>query len=406
MASLGSNMTAPQESITSSSNYSAIESLLSPFLEFATTQNDINLQMLKDRISITLTASMMRARENKGLNYLEEWIRQVEDVVTSDTLRVQMIRLKASQDVLSLLGLTIDELKSISWPKAKSLLRSKVTKPSISEATHALFSNVMGPDEDVWAFKASLHTKYKNKCTALGVDNLKKSFEEILSFTITSAMTEKSKYMYSDAIITDCETTLQELETITKDHIKRKTLYYESKYEHQVTNLENQPIDPNNTTPRINKPSIASNTLLDRPYINRQIKDNILPDNIDKSMSLKSNDLYIKQTYKGYNSDIHSPKITKEWNDWRCSRCSIINSGHFHICSNCRNQATLRQIPHQSWQCTNCHFGRNNWVAYQYCSSCLEPNEYIPKYKLRDKRKLTPFGRESTWSPILPIINP
>ena len=146
-------MTAPQESITSSSNYSLIESILSPFLEFATTQNDLHLQMLKDRISITLTASMMRARENKGSNYLEEWIRQVENVVTSDTLRVQMIRLKASQDVLSLLGLTIDELKSISWPKAKSLLRSKVTKPSISEATHTLLSNVMGPDEDVWALK-------------------------------------------------------------------------------------------------------------------------------------------------------------------------------------------------------------------------------------------------------------
>ena len=409
MAYLGSSMTASQENITLNSNYSSIEeickSVLSPYLEFANTYKDIHLQTLKERISVTLTASMMRARENKGSDYLEEWIRQVENVVTSDTLRVQMIRLKASQDVLSLVGLTFEELESITWSNVKSLLRSKATKPSVLEATNNLLTNVMGPDEDVWAFKASLHTKYINQCTALGVDNLKKTFEEILSFTMTSLMSDKSKFMYFDAIISDCETTLQELETNFQDPIKRKFLFNDMRYENQVTNLEYRPKDPSCTTSLINKPNMSPNILYDTPYENRQIKDSILSDD-NKSMPLKSKDLSIKQTYEYSKTDICRPKITRKWNDWKCKTCSTTNSGHFHICSNCRDHATVRQTPHESWKCTKCPYGRNNWINYQFCSSCLEPNENVPYFKLRDRSKLTPFGRESTWSPILPIINP
>ena len=229
MDSLTYRMNTPLDDINSRLNYSAIEqickSVLSPFFDMISLYKNVNINILADKIKYELTASLMRAKNNKGSQYLENWLKNVESVVTSNELRIQMLILRASRDVLSLIDLNVDELKTMQWANIKSLLRSKVTKPSVLEITDNLLSRVMKPSEDIWAFRAILHNDYKDSCKALGVSNLNKSFNEILSFCITANMSSKARFMFNDPLTNDCETTMLELEAIMKDPSARNLLF-------------------------------------------------------------------------------------------------------------------------------------------------------------------------------------
>ena len=94
MDSLSYHMNAPLVDINSSLTYSAIEQIcksdLSPCLDMISIYRDVNMNTLGDRIKYELTASLMRAKNNKGSQYLENWLKNVESVVTSKELRIQI----------------------------------------------------------------------------------------------------------------------------------------------------------------------------------------------------------------------------------------------------------------------------------------------------------------------------
>ena len=79
------------------------KSVVSTFAGMANVYMDRNIQLLKDQVSIFLTAQLMRADKGNGLKNLNHWIKQVENCASSNSLRIQMIRLKADPDVLNLI---------------------------------------------------------------------------------------------------------------------------------------------------------------------------------------------------------------------------------------------------------------------------------------------------------------
>ena len=307
----------------------------------------------------------------------------------------------------------------------KNTLRSKATKPSAFEVTDRLLSKVMKQNDDIWAFKAVLQTEYNYYCEALGQRVLKKTFDEILSFTITAGMSNRSIYLYRDQLINNCEKTMYELEHVMRNSVTRNLLFDNNEEKTIIAKETSHHESLSNHLAR----SDYSSSKLCNTYVNRVMEPIILSDDRDnKAMQLKidGHNLYkdqntkrnvtnqLSRTYQSPTSDISRPtrnnerlKVVSKWYDWKCQKCSQINPGHFSKCLNCKDQATLRQIPSDSWRCTACPHGRNNWSNYNYCSSCLEPNQNVPRNKLCFKPKLLKtFGREMTWSPILPVINP
>ena len=100
------------------------KSVISPFTEIAKCYRDADIQCVKDRVTMFLTAELMRAEKGNGIKNLKCWIKQVENCTSSNSIRIQMLRLKANPDVLSLINKTVDELQGITWLEVKSLLRA------------------------------------------------------------------------------------------------------------------------------------------------------------------------------------------------------------------------------------------------------------------------------------------
>ena len=286
----------------------------------------------------------------------------------------------------------------------------------------------MKPSEDIWAFRAILHNDYRESCQALGVPNLNKSFNEILSYTLMAGMSSRARFIFSDPLINDCETTMLELEAIMKDPSARNLLFENKETTEMPNKTLNNKCSPKNLDISENSAIEPESTrkLCNVPYIKKTIDPNTLCDDtpnvsmhlpiedrqLNKDHDIDRNTLYqVSYTHQQPKSDISKPRNYErlnnihQWNDWKCHHCDSVNSGHYYRCLKCHAEATLRQIPSQSWKCKHCIHGRNNWAKYHYCSSCLEPNESIPKDKLHNKQHLIPFGRESTWYPILPIID-
>ena len=136
-----------------------------------------------------------------------------------------MVRLKADPDVPNLIKRSEVHLLDMTWAEVKTLLTAKATKATMWEATDGLLEHAMTESDDICAFKSRLQTEYNETCKVLGVTRLRKSFEEILSFTATCNMTKKSRLMYAEALITDCEKTVDELEEATRDPSYKKSLF-------------------------------------------------------------------------------------------------------------------------------------------------------------------------------------
>ena len=189
---------------------------------------DSNIHIIKNQVTMFLTAQLMRAEKGNGLKNLNRWINQVENCASSDSLRIQMIRLKADPDVLSLINKSVDDLQGLSWPGIKTLLKAKATKKPIWKGTDELMTNIMTEKDDIYAFAARLQTTYKQTCQDLGVPKLKLSYEKVLSHTVTEGMCNNYKYIYSEPLINDCENTLVEIEKAMQDPISKKLFFKNS----------------------------------------------------------------------------------------------------------------------------------------------------------------------------------
>ena len=417
---------------TSALDFEMIEqvckSVISPFTEMANGYRDADIQRVKDRVTMFLTAKLMRAEKGNGINNLNCWIKQVENCTSSDSICIQMLRLKANPDVLCLINKTIDELQEMTWLEVKSLLRAKSTKVTIWEVTDELLTHVMTEEDDIFAFAAKLQAEYKEACESLGVSRLKISYEELLSYTVTVGMCDKYRFMYKKSLIFDCDSTLMEMEIAMRDP-SIKQLFFKKINNQSMTQKSKQyrpvPIKQHIIAPIICPPAKTFN-----PHMQKH-KDNYLYDYEDHECNntteiLRPDTFQRYAQYDGhkhirnsahqipYTQDKFWPKkkdkrreTVKKWHDWKCKDCGQINSGHFYKCIDCGNQASVWEHPLDSWQCQNCSFGRNNWFEDHYCSSCLEPNKNIPYDQLREKSpKLKAFGRAVSWKPVLPVISP
>ena len=180
-----------------------------------------------------LTAKLMRAEKGNGINNLKCWIKQVENCTSSDSICIEMLRLKANPDVLCLINKTIDELQGMTWLEVKSLLRAKATKVTIWEATDEILKYVMTEEDDIFAFAARLQAEYKEACESLGVSSLKISYEELLSYTVTVGMCDKYRYMYNKSLILDYDSTLIEMEIAMRD-LSIKQLFFKKINNHHA----------------------------------------------------------------------------------------------------------------------------------------------------------------------------
>ena len=223
-------------------NISVIEqvckSVVSPITEIVKGYQESDAQQVMDHVTMFLTAAKMRAKKGGGLRNVDCWIKQVENCTLSDPLRIQMVKLRADPDVLCLINKTENNLRKMTWLEVKALLLAKATKPTLMEATEELLLHAMTEKDDIFAFAAKLQNKYKETCQAFGVSKLKKSFAELLSFTVTCNMTKRARFLYAEAFKKDYEKTIKDLEEASRDSTYKKSLFDSSQ------NMKSIPILP------------------------------------------------------------------------------------------------------------------------------------------------------------------
>ena len=64
------------------------QSIMSPFTDMANIFKDSNILIIKNQMTMFLTAQLMRAEKGNGLKNLNRWINQVENCASSDSLRI------------------------------------------------------------------------------------------------------------------------------------------------------------------------------------------------------------------------------------------------------------------------------------------------------------------------------
>ena len=329
-----------------------------------------------------------------------------------------MVRLKADPDVLNLINKSEVELLDMTWTEVKTLMTAKAIKATMWEATDGLLEHAMTESDDICAFKSRLQTEYNETCRVLGVTRLRKSFEEILSFTATCNMTRKGRLMYAEALITDCEKTVDELEEATRDPSYKKSLFESSSAQRRLdpdvrlvdsrqpfSSQAGQEYDLSGQ----DSPMVAaiSNRGQEKTRKNPYWQEKKPAyNNYQSSYPTRRNSPQKGETQRSEKSTKRREALN-QWFDWSCKTCNKHNSGRFCKCFYCGEHATERQIPQNSWQCKSCAFGRNTWIGDHYCTSCLEPNPDIPA----DRRNRLPnnaegYGRSSKWTPIEPAIPP
>ena len=440
------------------------KSVVSPFAEMAKNYRDGDAQLAKDRVTFVLTAALMRAGKGKGLNNVIKWIKAVENSAGSDSLRIQMVRLKADPDVLCLINVKEMELLNMTWDEIKALLTAKATKATMWEATDELLEHTMKESDDICAFSSRLRTDYDETCKALGVTKLRKSFEEILSFTATCNMTRKARLMYAEPLINDCQRTVEEIEEASRDPTYKKSLFGPGSSqrilnqeatisgvnrgrsvwgssdtkthpnmaaviqdEWQTSNIPTQEYWNGMPSPGESRQPFSTQAGREYDSFGQDITMVAAISNREQEKAKRNPYWQEKKTsynryQSNYPSNRNSPQrgdtqrseksekrreALSQWFDWSCPNCKKHNSGRFCKCFYCGEQATPRQIPKTSWQCKNCAFGRNTWIGDHYCTSCLQANPEIPE----DKRNKLPYnaegyGRSSKWTPIEPAISP
>ena len=139
-------------------------------------------------MKIELNTSLLTEGSYKGLKHLNDWIKEVELLASSDWTRVQMIKLAAQPSVLDLIGIEKEELKKLTWEDMKKLLVDTIPELDPWKAARHLMDKPMTADDNILAFAANLKEKYKDICRATRQEELQPGYNQILAAAVLGNM--------------------------------------------------------------------------------------------------------------------------------------------------------------------------------------------------------------------------
>ena len=369
----------------------------------------------KRSIKKVLTLEGLKGGLDKSLKHLSDWIAEVEDNCTSDSLRVRMIQLRADRPIARLLKLDDDnQLKKTSWEELKKMLIAKVPEFDPREAAKRLMKKNLTAEDDIEAFVACLHEEYQEICKATGLSELRPGWSTILAFAITGKMNDVSRALYLNDIINNPDETIRELE---KSFVKSKD-FQKGLFE-----------EVNKPTERLRTPQQTTATTVGAQQSVYALAPTSSIQGAQQSEHHPYNSTRESQPFQGQvgrngASSGHGNRLPNHterqaafstWKDWICARCNGNNSGGFYTCGaqNCNGQATQRQVPPDSWQCRRrdrfhriC--GQNVWSGDHYCYTDLSANPAIHPNFLREQTlQVRPLPRiQQIWPSQLPSIEP
>ena len=372
-------------------------------------------------MKLELNTALLTEGNYKGLKHLNEWIKEVELLTSSDKARVQMIKLAAQPSVMELLGIEKKNLPEMTWEDLKKLLVDNIPELDPWKAARHLMDKPMTANDNILAFAANLKEEYKDICRATGKKDIQPGYNNILAAAVLGNMDFKAKWTYSNSIINDPNGTIKEMAKFfnQSEDYKRSlfvnpsipgstggqqtasTQYGIGSYGVQHVTLS----AVQSTYPTIPTPV---NTRTPMTYVSgmegNQRDDPTMGQNNFRTGSPNNEG-------NGSRSPISERRriCFRQWNDWKCVACLSRNPATWYTCNkeSCDGQATERQIPPNSWQClTSC--GQTNWEGDQYCNGCSGPNPHISPDQLRHKSDdLRPRPRhKQRWFCRSPILEP
>ena len=395
-------------------------------------------------MKIELNTSLLTEGSYKGLKHLNDWIKEVELLASSDRTRVQMIKLAAQPSVLDLIGIEKEEeLKNLTWEDLKKLLVDTIPELDPWKAARHLMEKPMTANDNILAFAANLKEKYKEVCRATKQEELPPGYNQILAAAVLGNMDFKAKWTYRNSILTDPAGTIKQMAyffnqsedykrslfenasksvgqegAVTGGKRTDTTQYEKSNY--VVPDMTPAPVQP--TYPMMSMSTHAGgmyateetthvvhvNTatpVTSTPYMERHQVE--VPDVRQNGFLTGSHHI----EGNGSRSPISERRriCFRQWQDWRCATCRTRNPATWFTCNkqNCDGRATDQQLPEESWQCElTC--GQTNWLGDQYCNSCLKPNPHINADQLRPRNNdLRPRPRhQQRWFSRPPILEP
>ena len=175
----------------------------------ATNWSNRDVTEAKKSITAFLTLEGLKGEDEKGLKHLSDWITEVEEHCTEDSMRVRMIKLKADKSIVKLLNLDDErQFKKTTWEELKKMLIARVPEFDPREAGKRLMKKNLTAGDDIEAFVARLHGEYIEICKATGLTEIRPGWSTILAHAIVGKMNYVSRAAYLNDIISHPEITI------------------------------------------------------------------------------------------------------------------------------------------------------------------------------------------------------
>ena len=317
-----------------------------------------NVIKLRNGVKTVLTTKGMRQGDFKGLQFLTQYIHEVEQTCPYSPMRVAMLPYTVEPSLLKRLKLDMGILNRLTWTDVKKKLMSYLPKVEPWEAEKQLLSMKMTAEDDVEEFASRMMNKYSEMCQLLNVEELDTPLNDMLAYTMTYNMHEEVKRPYEESIKRDPDCTIQWLEKSFQNKAYRASVFYPITLQAKSTDF---------------KSSHGSNQTIF---------------NISRQNSFKSdNETNVSEVNQRKRPSLKNKKwqILKSWKDWTCTQCGDTNRSTWFTCDRegCDGRATESQTPKASWNCL-LECGQTNLRFDHYCYSCLRPNQNVKPDHLRE----------------------
>ena len=170
---------------------------------------------LKLRGQITqLTIDALLQDGSIGWKNLIYWIQQIEKNTENDFIRMNLIRLTVSEDLMMLIDIDVENKNwkhSVTWDTIKMKLFQLVPENNIDEVTIDILKTKMSQEDNIWVYTSQVRKKYRGACELFGVNTLPISLGQTIASAVTGNMTLDGQMIYYDRLLTDPKDTIDKM---------------------------------------------------------------------------------------------------------------------------------------------------------------------------------------------------